>query len=258
MPTNGCPVGLNSCPDPGVDPIHNFMDYSSDACVYQFTPGQADRVHEQTATFRNSPPSVSAAGGSVHNLDTLPIEAVASDPEADAVTFSVAEDPEHGSASGSGSSFTYVPDRAYVGTDGLTLAATDAFGAVDEVEVPITVTAAPALEVRISGKKRQKLGRLAVKAGCDDRGCDLRAKAEIKAKPPKGEAGKQRKFSSRGVEATAAEGATEKLELALSKGKADALGELLDDGWSARAKVEVSGTDAGGNDDSATLTVSIE
>ena len=30
--TDGCPVGKKSCPDrPGFDPVHNFMDYSTDA-----------------------------------------------------------------------------------------------------------------------------------------------------------------------------------------------------------------------------------
>ncbi|CAL8579385.1 hypothetical protein XPA_005135 [Xanthoria parietina] len=43
--TDGCPVGKDSCPGrEGVDPIGNFMDYSSDVCYTGFTPMQADRI----------------------------------------------------------------------------------------------------------------------------------------------------------------------------------------------------------------------
>ncbi|RYP66617.1 hypothetical protein DL771_007686 [Monosporascus sp. 5C6A] len=42
-----CPVGKNSCPDhEGLDPIHNFMDYSGEDCWEEFTPGQKERMHE--------------------------------------------------------------------------------------------------------------------------------------------------------------------------------------------------------------------
>jgi len=51
-PTFGCPVGADSCPGGGVDPIHNFMDYTDDACMDEFTAGQASRVKEQLATYR--------------------------------------------------------------------------------------------------------------------------------------------------------------------------------------------------------------
>ncbi|KAI4239143.1 MAG: hypothetical protein L6R40_005576 [Gallowayella cf. fulva] len=43
--TDGCPTGKDSCPgSAGMDPIANYMDYSSDACYTNFTPLQGDRI----------------------------------------------------------------------------------------------------------------------------------------------------------------------------------------------------------------------
>ena len=50
--TRGCPEGQDSCKEPGLDSIHNYMDYSYDACYDQFTAGQAERMHDQWLYFR--------------------------------------------------------------------------------------------------------------------------------------------------------------------------------------------------------------
>lgn len=53
--TDGCPAKppKDSCPTKtGVDPIHNYMDYSSDACYSQFTPGQVARIQTLWSTYR--------------------------------------------------------------------------------------------------------------------------------------------------------------------------------------------------------------
>ncbi len=51
-PAFGCPVGRDTCPGDGPDPITNFMDYVDDFCMIEFTPGQRDRVYVQMAAFR--------------------------------------------------------------------------------------------------------------------------------------------------------------------------------------------------------------
>ncbi|KAJ1311883.1 hypothetical protein OPQ81_010342 [Rhizoctonia solani] len=53
--TKGCPsIPPDTCPGkPGRDPIHNFMDYSDDICLLEFTPGQIQRMREQFLAFRS-------------------------------------------------------------------------------------------------------------------------------------------------------------------------------------------------------------
>jgi hypothetical protein len=48
----GCQNGRDSCTLPGTDPIHNFMDYSDDTCVNQFTRGQYLRLAAAMRQFR--------------------------------------------------------------------------------------------------------------------------------------------------------------------------------------------------------------
>ena len=53
QPAFGCPVGRNSCSgDASIDPINNYMDYSDDFCLFEFSPGQTERMDIFSAVFR--------------------------------------------------------------------------------------------------------------------------------------------------------------------------------------------------------------
>jgi hypothetical protein len=51
--SSGCNYGRDSCPDmPGLDPIQNYMDYSVDSCMNEFTPLQVERIRQQVQAYR--------------------------------------------------------------------------------------------------------------------------------------------------------------------------------------------------------------
>jgi Pregnancy-associated plasma protein-A len=56
----GCEIGRDSCPGGGPDAVHNFMSYSNDPCLTEFSAGQTARMTALVAMFRPAsvtPPS---------------------------------------------------------------------------------------------------------------------------------------------------------------------------------------------------------
>lgn len=52
-PAYGCPTGRNTCKrGSGDDPINNFMDYTDDFCMFEFTKGQAFRADTLSQLYR--------------------------------------------------------------------------------------------------------------------------------------------------------------------------------------------------------------
>lgn len=53
-PAYGCPKNpLDTCPQPGTDPVANYMDYANDACMNQFTAKQVERMKGQIGIYRS-------------------------------------------------------------------------------------------------------------------------------------------------------------------------------------------------------------
>ncbi len=51
----GCPINRDTCTGnryPGIDPVTNFMDYTDDSCMFEFSGGQQTRMNEQFSIYR--------------------------------------------------------------------------------------------------------------------------------------------------------------------------------------------------------------
>jgi len=69
----GCPRGRNTCSEPGLDPIENFMDYSDDACMNHFTADQGGRMGNMVELYKRSLISCSTTAPTVTTTEVSSI-----------------------------------------------------------------------------------------------------------------------------------------------------------------------------------------
>eukprot|EP01114_Cavostelium_apophysatum_P013996 TRINITY_DN350_c0_g1_i1.p1 TRINITY_DN350_c0_g1~~TRINITY_DN350_c0_g1_i1.p1 ORF type:complete len:308 (-),score=81.41 TRINITY_DN350_c0_g1_i1:94-1017(-) len=62
-PQYDCPsTTVDTCSQEGTDPFHNFMDYSPDACMYEFSDGQFERISLVWGVYRDVDPAEETPG----------------------------------------------------------------------------------------------------------------------------------------------------------------------------------------------------
>jgi len=99
------------------------------------------QLHATTVNAVNSTPSATAQSVSGNEDQSLSITLAGSDPEGSSLTYALASNPSHGSASLSGNTVTYTPAANYNGTDSFTFTVSDGAATSSAATVSITINA---------------------------------------------------------------------------------------------------------------------
>lgn len=120
--------------------------FGNDSFTFRATDSKGAAGSAATVSITvNGAPIAAAKSVTVNQSVATTIALPASDPESDAITYSIATGPSHGSlGTVSGNSVSYTPAAGYVGADSFTFRGTDAKGATgNTATVSVTVNASP-------------------------------------------------------------------------------------------------------------------
>ena len=98
------------------------------------------RTNTDTVQFLvNSDPVVNNQSVTTETQTALPINFNGTDADSDTLNYTIADQPDHGTLSGSGASRTYTPAVGYAGTDSFIVQVTDGFGGSDTATISIRI-----------------------------------------------------------------------------------------------------------------------
>ena len=114
-------------------------------CDNGTTNGVADpRCTDSTLTIvLNGPPVAHGQSAETTRSAPLPLVLNSTDPEDDALTYAIVAPPQHGTLSGTLPAVTYVANTGFVGNDGFTFRAADAYSTSNTATVSIVVKDLP-------------------------------------------------------------------------------------------------------------------
>jgi hypothetical protein len=105
------------------------------------SPGASNSLGNNKALVVNNPPTATAQSVSTNEDAAKTITLAGSDPDGDSLTYALASNPSHGSASLSGNTVTYSPTANYNGSDNFTFTVSDGTATSSAATVSIDVLA---------------------------------------------------------------------------------------------------------------------